>query len=161
MRTLTLSSHDACRHQWIFITDTVDAVFPPDGWTPQAVLDRLGEVVNERKRKASLVASATTPRPSTPSTPRKRTVTLPNHTPSPSTGSIATVTAATTTTGGRAGGSRRPMLNEVRQGSIKSLDELERFFARISLSAYESVYASSIVDFEALESSIDADLFEG
>ena len=33
------------RHQWIFITDTVDAVYRPDDWFPEALLDRLAEVV--------------------------------------------------------------------------------------------------------------------
>jgi hypothetical protein len=33
------------RHQWIFITDTVDAVFRPDNWTPEAMFDQLAEVV--------------------------------------------------------------------------------------------------------------------
>jgi len=33
------------RHQWIFITDTVDAVFRPDNWAPEALFDQLAEVV--------------------------------------------------------------------------------------------------------------------
>jgi hypothetical protein len=33
------------RHQWIFITDTVDAVFRPDDWSPESMFDRLAEVV--------------------------------------------------------------------------------------------------------------------
>jgi len=35
----------AFRHQWIFITDTVDAVYHPDSWTPEAVFDRLADKV--------------------------------------------------------------------------------------------------------------------
>lgn len=33
------------RHQWMFVTDTVDAMYPPDGWRPQAIMDRLGEIL--------------------------------------------------------------------------------------------------------------------
>ena len=32
------------RHQWIFITDTVDAVYRPDNWFPEAMMDRLAEI---------------------------------------------------------------------------------------------------------------------
>ena len=31
-------------HQWVFVTDTVDAVYRPDNWSPDAVMDRLAEV---------------------------------------------------------------------------------------------------------------------
>ena len=32
-------------HQWIFITDTVDAVYRPDDWHPEAMMDQLSEIV--------------------------------------------------------------------------------------------------------------------
>lgn len=35
------------RHQWIFITDTVDAIYRPDNWFPDAVMDQLSETVGE------------------------------------------------------------------------------------------------------------------
>lgn len=35
------------RHQWIFITDTVDAIYRPDDCEPEALLDRLAEVVGD------------------------------------------------------------------------------------------------------------------
>jgi len=31
-------------HQWVFVTDTVDAVYRPDNWSPEAIMDRLAEV---------------------------------------------------------------------------------------------------------------------
>jgi hypothetical protein len=31
-------------HQWVFVTDTVDAVYRPDNWSPEAMMDRLAEV---------------------------------------------------------------------------------------------------------------------
>jgi hypothetical protein len=33
------------RHQWMFVTDTVDAVFRPDEWSPEAMFDQLAEIV--------------------------------------------------------------------------------------------------------------------
>lgn len=31
----------------MFVTDTVDAIYPPDAWLPQAIMDRLGEVLSD------------------------------------------------------------------------------------------------------------------
>ncbi|OJT08448.1 Protein dopey [Trametes pubescens] len=42
---LVLQTEEFQIHQWIFITDTVDAVYRPDDWFPEALLDRLAEVV--------------------------------------------------------------------------------------------------------------------
>ncbi|TFK56468.1 hypothetical protein OE88DRAFT_1715528 [Heliocybe sulcata] len=44
---LTLQTEEFQIHQWIFITDTVDAVFRPDNWTPEALVDLLGEVAGD------------------------------------------------------------------------------------------------------------------
>ncbi len=44
-------------HQWIFITDTVDAVYRPDQWSPAAMLDRLAEIVGELPGEVSLLLS--------------------------------------------------------------------------------------------------------
>ena len=35
------------RHQWIFITDTVDAIYRPDEWSPEALVDQLSETIGE------------------------------------------------------------------------------------------------------------------
>ena len=43
MRKLTFVMPSS--HQWIFITDTVDAVYRPEEWFQEALLDRLAEVV--------------------------------------------------------------------------------------------------------------------
>lgn len=31
-------------YQWIFITDTVDAIYRPDNWAPEAMMDQLADV---------------------------------------------------------------------------------------------------------------------
>lgn len=41
---LTRSSLHPHRHQWIFITDTVDAVYRPDDVLPEAIFDQLAEI---------------------------------------------------------------------------------------------------------------------
>ena len=37
----------ACRHQWMFVTDTTDAAFPPEDYTPEAIMDRLSDILSE------------------------------------------------------------------------------------------------------------------
>jgi len=34
-------------HQWIFVTDTVDAVYKPDNWFPEALMDQLADIVSD------------------------------------------------------------------------------------------------------------------
>lgn len=40
---LVLQTEDFQIHQWMFVTDTVDAVYPPVGWTPESLVDVLAE----------------------------------------------------------------------------------------------------------------------
>jgi hypothetical protein len=55
---------------------------------------------------------------------------------------------------------RRPLLGTLRQ--IESMRDLVPFFSNVSLSSYESVYASGgNIDWEAVEHSIMDDMFEG
>ncbi|KAI0803164.1 Dopey, N-terminal-domain-containing protein [Irpex lacteus] len=50
---LVLQTEEFQVHQWIFITDTVDAIYPPDRWIPTALLDRLAEVVGALPSEAT------------------------------------------------------------------------------------------------------------
>jgi hypothetical protein len=55
---------------------------------------------------------------------------------------------------------RRPLLNAVRQ--IESIRDLVPFFSNVSISSYESVYASAgNVDWVAVEKGIMEDMFDG
>lgn len=56
--------------------------------------------------------------------------------------------------------SRRPLLNGVRQ--IESIRDLIPFFSNISISSYESMYASGgNIDWEVVEKGIMDDMFDG
>lgn len=45
MWEITLQSTDLhFSYQWIFITDTVDAIYRPDNWSPEAMMDQLADV---------------------------------------------------------------------------------------------------------------------
>ncbi|KAK4703671.1 hypothetical protein P7C70_g2546, partial [Phenoliferia sp. Uapishka_3] len=43
--TLVLQTEEFQIHEWMFVTDTVDAIYPPEPWLPQAIMDRLGELL--------------------------------------------------------------------------------------------------------------------
>ncbi|OAX42077.1 hypothetical protein K503DRAFT_863326 [Rhizopogon vinicolor AM-OR11-026] len=132
---LTLQTEEFQIHQWIFITDTVDAVFRPDNWTPEAIFDQLAEVVGSlpipepRERQSGIGLSL----------PTSTSLAFPTHPD-------------------RA--LRRPMLKGIRQ--IDSIRDLIPFFSHVSISSYESVYASSgNIDWEAVEEGILDDMFDG
>jgi hypothetical protein len=58
-----LSATDITRHQWMFITDTVDAIYRPDNWTSTALIDQLAEVVGSLPSHLRAVPSTETPIP--------------------------------------------------------------------------------------------------
>ncbi|GAA5992102.1 hypothetical protein JCM5350_006348 [Sporobolomyces pararoseus] len=135
--TLVLQTEDFQIHEWMFVTDTVDAIYPPDAWLPQAIMDRLGEILSDPLHTTTaptLPAIFSSPEPVS-STPTSTDI------------SSTRVSA------------RRPLLAARR---LSSISELEPFFATVSLSAYESIYNSgNKIDWAAVESLLERDLFEG
>ncbi|KAG6851405.1 hypothetical protein H0H93_005803 [Arthromyces matolae] len=124
---LVLQTEEFQIHQWIFVTDTVDAIYRPDNWFPEAMMDQLAEIAG-----ALPVGDGVNGVP-TPNLP----ATFPDQRPL-----------------------RRPMLNSLRQ--IESIRDLIPFFSNVSISSYESVYASGgNVDWEAVEEGILEDMFDG
>ncbi|KAJ7687383.1 Dopey, N-terminal-domain-containing protein [Mycena rosella] len=131
---LTLQSEEFQIHQWIFITDTVDAIYRPDECFPEAMMDQLAEIVSSLPVAESREPSATN-------------------------GLITSPTAYTASFGEQRP-MRRPLLNSVRQ--IESIRDLVPFFSSVSISSYESMYASGgNVDWAAVERGIMDDMFDG
>ncbi|KAF8963955.1 Dopey, N-terminal-domain-containing protein [Flammula alnicola] len=123
---LVLQTEEFQIHQWIFITDTVDAVYRPDDWYPEAMMDQLSEIAGNLPTGES----SSTNHIEQPSPPQDQRA------------------------------MRRPMLGSLRQ--IESMRDLLPFFSNISISSYESVYASGgNIDWEAVERSIMDDMFDG
>jgi len=125
----------------MFVTDTVDAMYPPDPWLPQAIMDRLGDMLSKDSAPASTTGSGFDK------------------------ADAARLTGSAVVVGGRvdsppaAPPARRPLLAERR---IRSMRELEPFFATVSVAAYESIYrAGTRVDWAAVERSLERDVFEG
>ncbi|KAF8559912.1 hypothetical protein OG21DRAFT_1528688 [Imleria badia] len=132
---LTLQTPEFQIHQWMFVTDTVDAVFRPDDWNPEAMFDQLADIVGSL------------PIPDA----RNGHVAFPSIAASVSFPSMAETPAHAM---------RRPMLSAVRQ--IDSVRDLRAFFSHVSISTYESVYASGgNVDWEAVEQGLLEDMFDG
>ncbi|KIM70102.1 hypothetical protein SCLCIDRAFT_1160646 [Scleroderma citrinum Foug A] len=136
---LTLQTEEFQIHQWIFITDTVDAVYHPDSWTPEAMFDRL----------ADKVVNLPIPDVKVRATNNSDGVAFPTSS-----------TSVSFPSSSRTNKLRRPMLNNLRQ--IDSIRDLISFFSHVSLSSYESLYASAgNIDWEAVEQGILDDIFDG
>ncbi|KAJ7204429.1 Dopey, N-terminal-domain-containing protein [Mycena pura] len=131
---LTLQSEEFQIHQWIFITDTVDAIYRPDECFPEAMMDQLAEIVSNLP-----VAESRDP---------------------PATNGLIVSPAANMSTFGNERPMRRPLLTYVRQ--IESIRDLMPFFSSVSMSSYESVYAcGGNIDWAAVEKGLMDDMFDG
>lgn len=159
---LVLQTEDFQIHQWMFITDTVDAMYPPDPWLPHAIIDRLASTLNERsslpvdRPRSSLVI------PSQVSPPIFRLI-------KPHLSRQGSSTSLSSRVGGFPGRDellspavvigRRPLLSRTKK--IDNVGPLERFFSKISLTNYEACYAGGVVDWDEVEVDLEVDLFDG
>ncbi|KAF8913192.1 Dopey, N-terminal-domain-containing protein [Gymnopilus junonius] len=131
---LVLQTEEFQIHQWIFITDTVDAVYRSDDWIPEAIMDRLAEIAGSLP--VGVTSSCTVSTASDNANPPESPALQPDRV------------------------MRRPLLASLRQ--VESLRDLVPFFSNVSISSYESVYASGgNIDWQAVENSILADMFDG
>lgn len=133
----------------MFVTDTVDAIYRPNDWFPEAMMDQLAEIAGSLPRVCAY-----------------------NHLDLFTCNQLPQTTITATTNGGTASPApilstfghqralRRPMLTSLRQ--IDSIRDLVPFFSSISLTTYESVYASNgSVDWDVIEKGIMDDMFDG
>lgn len=56
----------------MFVTDTVDAIYPPNEWHPQAIMDRLGEILAPHRSLRAVIEGDPTSAPSTNGRPQPR-----------------------------------------------------------------------------------------
>ncbi|TFK70447.1 hypothetical protein BDN72DRAFT_887964 [Pluteus cervinus] len=128
---LALQTEEFLVHQWIFITDTVDAIYRPNEWFPEAMMDQLAETINSVPISESKANHSSLP------------------SPDPQIALFKTDRPM-----------RRPMLNAIQQ--IESIRDLAPFFSSVSMTSYESVYASGgNIDWETVESGLLSDMFDG
>ncbi|KAG8901218.1 hypothetical protein FRB99_005473 [Tulasnella sp. 403] len=158
---LVLQTEEFQVHQWMFVTDTVDAVYRPESWMPESIMDQLAEIIADLPDVRGHAASANVP------------VVEAHH--------IAVLDKTSMGMSNTNGASsplhphlRRPLLSSVR--SIESIKDLVPFFSHVSLFSYESVYSSAVssisggssstpgagsVDWEAVERTLLEEIFEG
>ncbi|KAI8459463.1 Dopey, N-terminal-domain-containing protein [Phakopsora pachyrhizi] len=159
---LVLKTEDFQIHQWMFITDTVDAMYPPDSWFSHAIIDRLAEVMREK-----LGSRLNARRMSSPKDMRKELDPISvSVTPSLSRNGSALNTSVSRLTQdyeislslNAFAPKRRPLLLGTKK--VDSIKPLERFFSRISLMNYEACYSGGTIDMEAVEIDLECDVFD-
>jgi hypothetical protein len=138
----------------MFVTDTVDAVYRPEDWSPESLLDQLAELVRDLPEpKVCLIPQ-----------PGRFLLPLAQNTEAV-VGQTTSLYTRSSTLGppGTAGLSnqnlRRPMLVSVYR--ISHIRDLLQFFSTVSITSYESVYGSGSVDWEAVEAGLLSEMFEG
>lgn len=136
------------------MTDTVDAVYPPDNWCPEAMMDQLAEIVSELPVTETKVIVATAVQF------MRLIVVQVTHAETATKSSIYDVPDIVHEASAFKRHMRSPSLKSVKQ--IDSIRDLAPFFSQISILSYESVYASGgLVDWDAVNRSVMDDLFDG
>lgn len=128
---LVLQTQEFQIQQWMFVTDTIDAVYRPEDWTPESLLDQLAEMVTDLHETKTMDG--------------KPKVQM-------STYAVEAEFSAPTTL-------RRPFLGFVKQ--IGSIKDLLPFFSQISMSSYEAIYGMGAVDWDAVEKGLMTEMFQG
>jgi hypothetical protein len=137
----------------MFVTDTVDAVYRPEDWSPNSLLDQLAELVRDL------------PEPKVCRLPSRGFLLLlaQNTETAISETTILDTKLSALGPPGTAGLSnrnlRRPMLGPFYK--INHIRDLLQFFSTISITSYESVYGSGSVDWDAVETGLLSEMFEG
>ena len=149
---LTLSPDDFQLRQWLFVTDTIDAIYRTANWQPTALVDRVSDQLDN------------TPAPSLSQQQN------PQHHVNNTTATTATPTITTTATfldptKNNEGGIRRPLLRwEIVRGIPRDQQMIERilrpFLSTLSITAFESTYHMETADRQACVDDLLRDLFE-
>ncbi|KAG9047301.1 hypothetical protein FS842_000675 [Serendipita sp. 407] len=145
---LVLQTQEFQIQQWMFITDTIDAVYRPEDWAPESLLDQLAEMVTnlpEHKVQLFPIRMYRSDRRVKASDGKSKSSQMVSY-------AIETDFSTPTTL-------RRPFLGFVKQ--IGSIRDLLDFFSRISMVSYESIYGLGGVDWDAVEKGLMAEMFQG
>ena len=121
----------------MFVTDTTDAAYPPEDFLPEAIMDRLSEILSEHRHStvswsASIISTTADTRQ----------------------GSHAPIELATNDDKSL----RKPRLSAIHH--LSSLYQLQPFFARASIDTFEGVYGDNGVDWDDVEVGLDREMFE-
>jgi len=122
----------------MFITDTTDAIYPPENWSSRSLIDRLAEIVRNYSPEKKKV------RPDSLVQRNKKWILIKKQMKMEPTVPISNTTPEL----------RRPFLI----GNYPS--NLETFLSHISIASYESLYSTrGKIDWIAIEDSLLLDIF--
>jgi hypothetical protein len=128
-----LAPDDFQLHEWLYITDTIDAVYRPDHWTPTALIDELADELGAAQTNVPQQhAAATGTSVDTKGLPLRKPLLRPD--------SIAGVAQ---------------MAKEE-----LSVRVLQPFFSQLSIYAFESTYSMGTPDRDGCVEDLLADLFD-
>ncbi|KAK0658610.1 Protein dopey [Lasiodiplodia hormozganensis] len=174
--TLVTISHDDFQlHEWLFLTDTIDAVYRPDlDWRPVALVDEVAEALQERQAAAAAATATSSDDPASAGGASEEVGLL----------------SPTATAGGRAAGGgaladsgddgnkRRSLLQPVLRAAqeagvfgdsadAKAMGKMEfvlrvvrPFLGQLSILAFEETYRMGWVDVAEVEGAVVVDAFD-
>jgi len=130
---LVVAPDDFQMHEWLFITDTIEAVYRPGHWDPVALVDDIAEELGSAEPTSAYPGTELTPMMS--STRRGARMKMP----------LLTVTG-----------------KEVVEASKPEIVQrlLRPWFAQLSIQAFEATYGMLEVDWEACEDALLRDVFD-
>jgi len=129
--------------QWMFITDTVDAIYHPDSWIPEALFDQLAEIITDLPVPSTTKDSESVDVDTTPTDEEGKLDSALTYTHDPNSTPM-----------------RRPLLTNIHR--IQSIRDLLPFFSQISIASYEGVYHSNgNIDWDVVEKGLLEEMFEG
>ena len=130
---IVLAPDDFQLHEWLYITDTIDAVYRPDHWTPTALIDELADELGATQTHVTQQHAATTGAiVDTKGLPLRKPLLRPD--------SIAGVAQM----------SKEEL----------SVRVLQPFFSQLSIYAFESTYSMGSPDRDGCVDDLLADLFD-
>ena len=127
---VTLAPDDFQLHEWLYITDTIDAVYRPSGWGPIALVDQVAESLTGDSIPNLDQSQSLYPVPSSSGTTSGLTALPGLNRPFFATMSID-------------GADMKAM---ARESFVKSV--LHPFFSQLSMHAYEATYGMGLPDIE-------------
>lgn len=148
-------------HEWLFVTDSVEAVYRPAQWEPVALVDELAEELNSLMPPLQGEAQVVSPL-----VEESSTNTLDNSLSAP-TPDGPTYPNPDSRQDNRER-FKHPLLTIKDPTTVTAMDKeefvrrhLRPFFARLSMHAYERVYGMKGVDMEGLRMELVGDVFDG
>lgn len=128
---ISISPDEFQLHEWLYITDTIDAVYQPADWTPSALTDNVAEALGSSTMEDSIVATT----PGGSSTSRRR----------PLLGDNLNI-------------DKEDIKALPREDFARAV--LRPFLSQLSIHAYEGVYSLEVPDMAALRDNLLQDLLD-